>query len=108
MHAPGRVGSSKKDQTLSGPEKAASAGGCRTGMDATKGVLIEAEPALCQHIRHLDEQKKKDAQSFIMSVLDERHLLVKEEYSRMIQSEIKALQSKNHFSKNAEAQLPNS
>ena len=73
-------------------------------MKATQGVLVTGDASLCQHIRHVDEQATKDPNqtSFIVAVLDETHLLVKEEAVGLIQREVKVLQDKNHFSKPAE------
>ena len=72
---------------------------------ATEGVLITCDAALNQYIQHVDEQQQRDSSSdgaFIIARLDDNNLLVKEEAVYLIQSEIEALQNRNHFSKAAE------
>ena len=90
--------------TVGLPRESAAPTHADAAMKATQGVLVTGDASLCQHIRHVDEQATKDPNqtSFIVAVLDETHLLVKEEAVGLIQREVKALQDKNHFSKPAE------
>ena len=75
---------------------------------ATEGLLIECDPALSQYIRHVDEQQCKDPAktSFILAILDDSNLLVKEDALSLIMIEVQELQDRNHFAKAAE-QDPN-
>lgn len=75
--------------------------------EATEGVLIECDAAMCQYILHLDEKlQQSDMQSsfVIKSVkdLDETHLLVKADYEEYIREKIEELLDKNTFSREFE------
>lgn len=71
---------------------------------ATQGSLVECDAALIQFVLHVDEQQKEGGKaSFVISQLDDKHLLVKHEAVDMITAKIDELQRSNAFSRNDEA-----
>ena len=72
-----------------------------------EGVLVACDAPVRQYILHLDEQQQSagaGAESFvIVSDMDERHLLVKEDAVEMIQQKVEEMQASNSFSRAPEA-----
>jgi hypothetical protein len=72
---------------------------------ATAGALIESDAPLIQFIKHFDEQqqRKSGQHSFIISRLDDRNILVKEEAVQKIQEKVDEHLASNAFTRADEA-----
>ncbi|GAA5897529.1 TFIIH complex subunit TFB5 [Sporobolomyces salmoneus] len=62
---------------------------------ATRGVLITCDPAVKQILLQLDESGQLGR--FIISDLDDTHLLIAPDYVERVQDELELELEKNHF-----------
>ena len=62
-------------------------------VNVAKGVLVECDPAMKQFLLHLDE-KGTLGSSFVIQVLDDRHLFIEAEIVELLQERIDELMDK--------------
>lgn len=69
---------------------------------STKGVLVVCEGAMREYIKYIEEQELNASgggSSFVISELDERHIMVKEYAVELIKKRVDELQAKNTFTR---------